>query len=389
MSQEHVFAREEVFPSWFANRIQDYLSAGRMDLPLSLKSSTILQVVPDASIGIAAVNIEGRWRFITSAIERAHPGGSKGTFHVWAVAEDNLVNNTPDPFTDHTVYKFELRITSGAKPTGEGTAISTKIAEVDWSGTEIEVLRQTRGAVTGAQIASSAFSGSGDLEWKRESSGAWVPRLKETLGAGPVVRSQAKRKIIATEESTTSESFTYLPTEDKVTGVEVAEGDLLLIEYSALWKSPAGAGGGRAAIFLGANQLKVAAPHNFADSAPKKVGAMITFGANGEKFTMLYTSPNYGLVSCNSGAADAVFVNTGQIGAGAYANKLRIEINGVEQLLRNSDEIPLTPYGGICAVERLAAGTYEVGVKFKADATGSPKITAKERILRVWTKSFA
>lgn len=200
---------------------------------------------------------------------------------------------------------------------------------------------------------------------------------------------QAKKKIIATEQNTTSESFVYLGTEDKVTGLVVAEGDLVFVEYVALWKSPPGAGGGSAAIFIGANQLKLGAPHNFADGAPKTTAAKITFGANGETFTALYTSPNYGLISCNSGASDTTFVSTGQVAAGNYANKIRMEINGVEQLLRNSDELPLVPYGGVLAIERLPAGTYEIGVKFKAGATGSPKILVKDRILRVWTKSFA
>lgn len=179
MSENHAFTREEVFPSWFANRIQDYLSASQLDLVLSAKSTTVVQVVPDTVLGIAAVNVEGRWRFITGAIERVHPGGAKGTYAIWAVAEDNSVNNTPNPFTDHTNYAFELRITSGAAPTGAGIAITTKIGEVDWSGTAIEALRQTRGSVTGAQIQAAALGASTQIEWTREANGALVPTIKK------------------------------------------------------------------------------------------------------------------------------------------------------------------------------------------------------------------
>lgn len=181
MSQNHPFSREEVFPSWFANRIQDYLSASQMDIPLSLKTTTAVQVVPDANIGIAAVNIEGRWRFITTTIERAHPGGAAGTYVVWAVAEDNSVTNSPAVFTDHTNYAFELRITSGAAPTGSGIAVTTKIGEVDWSGTVITALRITRGAITGARIANGALSNSGSLEWTREAGGGLIPTIKPAL----------------------------------------------------------------------------------------------------------------------------------------------------------------------------------------------------------------
>lgn len=179
--QDHGFAREEVYPSWFANRIQDMLSAGKFDLVLSRKNATTIQVVPDAILGIAAVNIKGRWRFNTAAVERVVTG-AKATYGIWAVAEDNSVNNTPSPFTDHTVYTFELRVSATEPAVGAGTAIAMKIGEVDWSGTEIERIRQNRGAVTGALLADGTFSNSTQIEWAREPNGAMVPSIiKESL----------------------------------------------------------------------------------------------------------------------------------------------------------------------------------------------------------------
>lgn len=184
MHRNHEFAREDKYPSWFANRIQDFLAGTETRLQLVRKSATVIEVAPDPHLECAAVLIEGRWRFITAAIERA-VSGAKGTYTIWAVAEDNLINNTPDPFTDHTAYAFDLRFTTGAAPTGTGIAISTKIGEVDWSGTAIEALRQTHASVTGAQIVPGALATTGDLGWKQEPSGAWVPTI-----ANGVVSSQ-------------------------------------------------------------------------------------------------------------------------------------------------------------------------------------------------------
>ena len=178
MPENFPFAREDVFPSWFADRIQDFLSAAETNLRLTRKSGTTVQVVPDTALGIAAVAVDGRWRFIEETIQREHPGGSKGTYIVWAVAEDNDVDDTPKPHTDHTNYAFDLRITSGADPSGSGVVVFEKIGEIDWSGSKIEAVRQTLNSVTGPMIADGALSGEGDVEWKREPNGAWVPQLK-------------------------------------------------------------------------------------------------------------------------------------------------------------------------------------------------------------------
>lgn len=181
MVEHYNFNREDVFPSWFADRIQDFLSAARTDLRISLKNSTTVQVVPSTELGIAAIALEGRWRFNTGTVERAHPGGAAGTYVVWAVALDNVVNDTPVPHTDHTTYTFELRITSGADPSGSGVEVFEKIAEVEWDGAKITATRQTHGSVSGAMIEPFALSNEGDIAWSREPSGAWVPQLKANV----------------------------------------------------------------------------------------------------------------------------------------------------------------------------------------------------------------
>jgi hypothetical protein len=178
MSVLHEFKREERLPSYFVNRIQDFLSAAHTDLRVTLKSPTEVEVVPVEPYGIAAIDLEGRWRFRTTAVSRAHPGGAAGTYMVWAVGTDQDVTESPKPFTDETDYEFDLRMTSGADPSGVGVEIFEKIAELDWNGAAITALRQVYNAVTGPMIADGALGTGTDVEWKREANGSWIPSVK-------------------------------------------------------------------------------------------------------------------------------------------------------------------------------------------------------------------
>lgn len=171
--------RKSVLPSFFMQRLQDFLAGVGTNLRLSLKNSTTVQVVPDAELGIAAIDLAGQWRWIETTVSRAHPGGAKGTYTVWAVGTDLDVDNVPDPFTDHTTYAFDLRITAGPNPEGAGVEVFEKIGEIDWSGTEIEAIRQTHGSVTGPMLAEGALSkSSGNIDWTRDASGAMVASYK-------------------------------------------------------------------------------------------------------------------------------------------------------------------------------------------------------------------
>lgn len=186
MPRYYPFAREDIFPSFFANRIQDFLAAARTDLRLSEATATKVAVIPDPDLGVAGISIDGRWRFNVATVERTHPGGAKGTYTVWAVALDNDVDNTPDPFTDHTVYTFDLRITNGEDPSGAGVEVFQKIGEIDWSGAAIEAIRQTYGSVIGPQLADGALSSEApsDITWTRGPGGGLVAGFKaNSVGA--------------------------------------------------------------------------------------------------------------------------------------------------------------------------------------------------------------
>jgi hypothetical protein len=210
----HEFKREERLPSYFANRIQDFLSAARTDLRLTRKSATEVEVAPVGPYNIAAIAIQGLWRFRTTAVARAHPGGVGGTYHVWAVATKQKVVETPKPFTDETDYSFDLRITAaGAEPSGEGVDVFAKIGEIAWSGAEITALAQTYNGVTGPMIQSGALSSNGDIAWTREANGAWVPQLKaNSVGAAELadesVDTAAIIALAVTEAKVAAEAIT-------------------------------------------------------------------------------------------------------------------------------------------------------------------------------------
>lgn len=147
---------------------------------------------------------------------------------------------------------------------------------------------------------------------------------------------------IAKEETRESATFGTLPTADLIKEVKVGEKGLVRVGYSARFKSNI-TGTGRAAIFLGANQVKEYT------TEPKVVSAS-TIGT-----TFRHLSSSYrGLVTSTAGEAVGADVTTGQ-------------------LLTASLE------GGMAELW-LAEGTYEVGVFYKAT---SGNVSAKERRLYV------
>lgn len=157
MTQDHAFARNELAPSWWANRIQDIISGMTPGVVLKRQTDTTVRADVVTPPGISSAIIQGRWRYITAAVDRAHPGGASGVYDVWAVAEDNNIDNTPDPATDHTNYAWDLRITpTGSNPSGAGVVIFNKIGEVDWSGSLIQAVRQTYGQVSSARLEPGA-----------------------------------------------------------------------------------------------------------------------------------------------------------------------------------------------------------------------------------------
>lgn len=329
LPQYYPLPRETVFPSFFPNRLQDFLSGVITNVKLSRKNGTTVQVVPDTELGVAAVNIQGQWRFNEVAIERAHPGGAKGTYVVWAVATKTSINNTPDPYTDHTVYAFDLRITSGANPTGEGVEIFEKIGEIDWSGAAIEAIRQTHGSISGAQIDGEALDGGGDIEWVRQPGGGLQAQLKkDAVGANEIAEggvgtveiadaSVTSRKIKTTiEELESSSDFTIAASGEyqNVPGLKLEITPLVASKMKievALKSQIAHEDSGIAENFF---SIKV-------DEEAERTDTTVHRDGNANGLTVVETIPGLWVVSGLSAAKHTIQVRAKRI-SGASTNKI-------------------------------------------------------------------
>lgn len=156
-------------------------------------------------------------------------------------------------------------------------------------------------------------------------------------------------KVVATEQSRSSTEYGFLTTEDKVEGVKLAENGLLLIGYAAQVKSSVSAAG-RIAYFLGTNQVKFPAE-------PEPTGYEVA--TSGTSFAFY--------ASCANGIQRTAVAS---MGAPATTGQI---------LTASNDSSAAGGSGGFCVVF-AAAGTYTVGVKYKAT---SGSVTAKERKLWV------
>lgn len=165
--------------------------------------------------------------------------------------------------------------------------------------------------------------------------------------------------VIATTGTRTNVAFGALSdAADQVSGIVLPTTGLIMVAYQATWQNTV-ASAGRAAIFIGANQLKVATVGSGSPAVQQAVGP-----ASINSDSPLASFP-VGLNSTDS-TSYAGDVTTGQaVGiAGTTAS-------GANQ-------------GASCLIS-AAAGTYTVSVQFAAT---SGTVTAKNRRLYVWTVGF-
>jgi microcystin-dependent protein len=148
MLEHHAFARKDIFPSWWANAIQHFMSVAAPAFQLSLQDATHIQVVGGADMAAASIAIDGAWRWNETTVNRAHPGGAAGSWDIYVVAVANDIESTPEPGTDDTDYAFALRIEkSGTTPTIEAGVVDIYrlVGNLVWSGAAITALTQTVG----------------------------------------------------------------------------------------------------------------------------------------------------------------------------------------------------------------------------------------------------
>lgn len=140
MQLEHLFVRDEVLPSWWANALQAYLSLGAWGFQVTKQDATHIEVVAAANDQAAVIAIEGSWRWIEATVNRAHPGGAAATFDVFVTGIATDIVSVPAAYTDDTNYAFALAIVAeGDTPTIVAGVVDIyrRVAQLGWDGAQI------------------------------------------------------------------------------------------------------------------------------------------------------------------------------------------------------------------------------------------------------------
>lgn len=175
-------------------------------------------------------------------------------------------------------------------------------------------------------------------------------------------------KVIATEESRTNIAYGTLTTADEIKEVVLPENSLLLVWYEAIWKESV-AGAARAALFLGANQLKYT--DNTVQEARSYKFTSFTDTTSSEKEASAGTF--YPLATHGAGLASSFQANPAPPGTGYIVGPSKPLITNA-----GSSSEPHA-VGGLLTVTGVTA-TLNISVQFKAS---SGSVTAKTRKLWV------
>lgn len=177
MTQHIELKHGQILHAGFTAPIQELLSAAVVNFRLVRVNSSTVAVPASAGAGQVGIAVGGKYRWRSSEITAALPGGlPNGEHPIFVTASDNDFGGpTEDP--DKTVHTFGLEV----KKAGEtpSTALYREVGKVTIAAAAIAGIRQTVASASGAQIENGALSSSGDLAWTRDESGAWVPQLKE------------------------------------------------------------------------------------------------------------------------------------------------------------------------------------------------------------------
>lgn len=162
------------------------------------------------------------------------------------------------------------------------------------------------------------------------------------------------KSIIAATESRTNTSYATLTTPDIVRNIVLPTDGLIKVAFQGTWQNSVSTAG-RAAIFVGSNQLKLSTNGTPNPVAQEANGGNVT-NSDGSLVTAAW-----GLMSSNQSSYSGD-VTTGQV-------------IGVNDTLPAAGPVYLF----------AAAGTYDISIQYKST---SGSITAKNRKLWVWTEPF-
>ena len=134
MAKEIDFATGTIVTADFLDALQEIESAIALGVRLERQSATVIRVptASDGSVGgLATLRINGKPRFISTALTHNFTGAGAGLYHVFAMAGAGP--------------GFTLSVQLSATPPAD----SRKIGEVDWSGSAITDVRNMIDAVPG------------------------------------------------------------------------------------------------------------------------------------------------------------------------------------------------------------------------------------------------
>lgn len=201
---------------------------------------------------------------------------------------------------------------------------------------------------------------------------ALTDRVETVLGMGLRVYPP---KVISSTQERTENTYATLGTADEIPNLIVPTGGLVIVDYSAIVECTK-LEKGRAAIFFGSNQLKVASGASVTGATEAAV-----FGASTENVGQRLTTFPGGLIA-NKGNASTFAgfdVSTGLAGGVVIEEgSASVEIGGTLRSIANAATLSAV-FGGLLIVRSLSAGTYNLSVRFK---TSEGMLAAKQR--RLW-----
>lgn len=181
--------------------------------------------------------------------------------------------------------------------------------------------------------------------------------VKTKLGLSDAGNVRRGKSIVPTEETRPNVAYGLMTTPDRVSSVVLPADALLVVAFQALFKSSV-ATAGRAAIFVGSNQVKI-------QDANQRAAVVQEAATQGTDYDPVTTFGG-GLIAGTASAGDhSDDVSTGQV----------LGVNTTVTAF----------YGGPCYIHGLPAGTYDVSVQFRA---GAGSVSVKGRKLFVWTLGF-
>jgi hypothetical protein len=206
MVQNRVLNYGDALPEMFVDQIQELISTYvSPNFRVVQLNPTTLQILAGTGNSQVCACVGGAWRYITTTISAADPGGAAASHALWLTATANSFTPGP-PEVDATNYAFGMEIRASGTPSA---ALSRQIGSVEWNGSAItRVLLdagtpppdQTLGAATATSMQ-SRVAGDTTYRFVRQADG------KIWWGPGGVAALDTNLYRGATAEVRTDSSF--------------------------------------------------------------------------------------------------------------------------------------------------------------------------------------